>query len=350
MKKEGAYGNIWVFVETEQGYTQKVSFELLHKGKLLAREKSCHLTAIIIGNNVNEIIGDVIAYGADQVLLVNDSVYEYYSTDGYSRTMTELIRKYQPEVVLIGATDNGRDLAPRIACNLQTGLTADCTEIEIDEETGCIAWTRPTFGGNLMATIICQERRPQMGTIRPGVFQIGEYDKERKKRVLEEKSDEVEIIYESPKVTQNQIHTILLKRVREVEETVDLESAEIIVAGGIGIGSEEGFQRLRELADVIGGVIACSRAVVEKGWLPQYYQVGQSGKTITPRIYFAVGISGAIQHLVGIAGVDTVIAVNTDPEAEIFKRAEYGIVGDYREILPLLTDEFRKRKDKVKNK
>lgn len=341
MKKEITYKNIWVFVETEQGHTQKVSFELLNKGKLLAQEKNCELTAIIIGSNVDKITGDVIAYGADQVILVDDPVYEYYSTDGYAITMTALIREYQPETVLIGATDNGRDLAPRIACNLQTGLTADCTEIGIDEKTGCIAWTRPTFGGNLMATIICPERRPQMGTVRPGVFHLGEYDEERKRRVFQEDSHEVEIIYESPKVTPDQIRTKLLKRIKEVTEIVDLESAEIIVAGGKGIGSEDGFQELRKFADAIGGVIACSRAVVEAGWLPQHYQVGQSGKTVTPRVYFAIGISGAIQHLAGIAGVDTVIAVNTDPEAEIFKRADYGIVGDYKEILPLLTKKFR---------
>lgn len=341
MGKENTYKNIWVFVETEQGYTQKVSFELLYKGKLLAQEKGCGLTAIIIGSNVNKITGDVAAYGADQVILVDDPVYAYYSTDGYAITMAELIRKYQPETVLIGATDNGRDLAPRIACNLQTGLTADCTEIRIDEKTGCIAWTRPTFGGNLMATIICPEKRPQMGTVRPGVFRTGEYDQERKRRVLEEKSGEVEIIYESPKVTGNQIRTTLLKHVREVTEMVDMESAEIIVAGGRGIGSAEGFRELRNFAESVGGVIACSRAVVEAGWLPQHYQVGQSGKTVTPRVYFAVGISGAIQHLAGIAGVETVIAVNTDPTAEIFKRADYGIVGDYREILPLLTEKIQ---------
>ena len=318
-------------------FVLKAKYELLHKGKLLAQEKNCELTAVIIGSNVDKITGDVIAYGADQVILVDDPVYEYYSTDGYAITMTALIREYQPETVLIGATDNGRDLAPRIACNLQTGLTADCTEIGIDEKTGCIAWTRPTFGGNLMATIICPERRPQMGTVRPGVFHLGEYDEERKRRVLQEDSHEVEIIYESPKVTPDQIRTKLLKRIKEVTEIVDLESAEIIVAGGKGIGSEDGFRELRKFADAIGGVIACSRAVVEAGWLPQHYQVGQSGKTVTPRVYFAVGISGAIQHLAGIAGVDTVIAVNTDPEAEIFKRADYGIVGDYKEILPLLT-------------
>ena len=340
MRSECVHKNIWVFVEIEQGHTQKVSFELLHKGKYLAQEKGCGLTAVIIGSDVSEIIKDAVAYGADQVLVVDDPVYEYYSTDGYAKTMVELIRKYNPETILIGATDNGRDLAPRVACKLQTGLTADCTEIGIDEKTGHIAWTRPAFGGNLMATIICPDTRPQMGTVRPGVFKTGIYDEKRKRRVFEEKTEEVEIIYELTKITKDQIRTTLIKRVREVIETVDLESAEIIVAGGKGIGSIEGFRELSKFADVVGGVIACSRAVVEAGWLPQHYQIGQSGKTVTPKIYFAIGISGSIQHLVGISGVETVIAVNKDPDAPIFKRADYGIVGDYKEILPLLTKKF----------
>lgn len=334
-------GNIWVFVETEQGYTQRVSFELLNKGKKLAEEKHCQLTAIIIGNNVSKTTADTIAYGADQVIVLDDPVYEFYSTDAYSETMVQLIKKYQPETVLIGATDNGRDLAPRIACSLQTGLTADCTGIGIDEKTGCIAWTRPTFGGNLMATIICPKARPQMGTVRPGVFEAGLYDEDRKRRVLEKGSREVEIIQEPSKVTEDQIRTEIIKRVKEVTEEVNLEDAEIIVAGGKGIGGEEGFEELKRFAEVVGGVIACSRAVVEAGWMPQHYQVGQSGKTVMPRVYFAIGISGAVQHLAGIAGADKVIAVNTDPEAEIFKRADYGIVGDYKEILPLLVKGFR---------
>ena len=336
------YKGIWVFVETEQGYTQKVSYELISKGKALAEEKKCRMTAVVIGSDIDAVIGEAAAYGADQIIAVDAPVYEYYSTDGYAVTMTELIRKYRPETVLIGATDNGRDLAPRIACALQTGLTADCTGIGIDAKTGCIAWTRPTCGGNLMATIICPTERPQMGTVRPGVFATGLYEEEKKRKILEKEECEVELIREKARITERQIRTKLLKRIKEITETVELEGAEIIVAGGKGIGGEGGFSELRKFADSIGGVIACSRAVVEVGWLPQNYQVGQSGKTVSPRIYFAIGISGAVQHLAGIAGADTVIAVNTDPEAEIFKRADYGIVGDYKEILPILSEKIKK--------
>lgn len=336
------YKDIWVFVETEQGYTQKVSYELLCKGKALAAQKKCHLTAAVIGNNLHEVIGEVAGYGADRIIVVDDRVYNYYSTDGYAKTMMELIRKYRPETVLIGATDNGRDLAPRIACGLQTGLTADCTGIGIDEKTGCIAWTRPTFGGNLMATIICPKARPQMGTVRPGVFEMEGYNEDKKRKILHKENCGIEIIWEPAKVTENQIRTKLLEQIKEITENIDLEDAEVIVAGGKGVGSKDGFQELRKFADVVGGVIACSRAVVEAGWLPQNYQVGQSGKTVSPRIYFAIGISGAVQHLAGIAGADTVIAINVNPDAEIFKRSDYGIVGDYKELLPMLGEQIKK--------
>ena len=340
MKNNTEYRNIWVWMETEHGYTQKVGFELLEKAKILAAEKNCEVVAVIIGNDTKQAVKDVAAYGADQMIVVEDPVYEYYSTDAFKITMVKLIREYMPETVLIGATDNGRDLAPRIACCLGTGLTADCTENGIDEKTGCIAWTRPTFGGNLMATIICPDRRPQMGTVRPGVFKAGRYKKERIKKILQ---DEKKIIRKNALVEKNEIRTELIQRVKEVTESVDLEEAEIIVAGGKGIGNKEGFDELKSFADAIGGKIACSRAVVEAGWLPQNYQIGQSGKTVTPKIYFAVGISGAIQHLAGIAGADKVIAVNSDPDAAIFQRADYGIIGDYKEVLPVLKAELQNK-------
>ena len=332
MQEESIDKNIWVYIETELGYTQPVSFELLQIGKILTQTKHCLLIAIILGHHLTPIIKDVLSYGADQVIVLDDPIYAYYSTDGYSKTMISLIKKYKPEAVLIGATDNGRDLAPRIACNLETGLIADCTGIEIDKTSGCIAWTRPAFSGNLMATILCPTARPQIGTVRPGIF----HDFREKKDLLNKCFDKNTIIYEDPVVTEDQIRTRILEQVDVISDFVDLESSEIIVAGGKGIGSEQGFQDLKEFATAIGGVTACSRSAAEAGWFSSYYQVGQSGKTVHPRIYFAIGISGAIQHLAGITNAHNVIAINTDPEANIFHRADYGIVGDYKEILPLL--------------
>ncbi len=235
---------------------------------------------------------------------------------------------------MIGATNNGRDMGPRVSCRLKTGLTADCTEIDIDEKTGNIAWTRPTFGGNLMATIMCPDNRPQMGTVRPGVFKKGAYDQSRTG----------EIIREDIHVSPEEIRTTLVERVNEITEAVNLEEAEVIVAGGRGVGSAENFKLLEELADVLDGTLGCSRAVVDAGWMPYAHQVGQSGKTVAPKLYFAIGISGAIQHLTGIAGSDTVIAVNKDPDAPIFGVADYGIVGNLTEIVPALTESFKARK------
>lgn len=231
-----------------------------------------------------------------------------------------LVEKYKPETLMIGATNNGRDLGPRVSCRLKTGLTADCTAIAIDEETGNVAWTRPTFGGNLMATIMCPENRPQMGTVRPAVFKKGAYD--------EAKTGE--IVKEEITVAADEIRTTLIERVKEVAESINLEEAEIIVSGGRGVGSQENFQLLQDLADVLGATVGCSRAVVDAGWMPHAHQVGQSGKTVAPKLYFAIGISGAIQHVAGISGSDTIVAINKDPDAPIFDVADYGIVGNLK--------------------
>ena len=328
------YKNIWVFIETECGKPKNVGYELLNVARPLADQKGCPLIAVVIGKDIENVAKDAICYGADSAIIVDGPEYEHYTTDAFTKAMVTLVEKHRPETLMIGATNNGRDMGPRVSCRLKTGLTADCTEIDIDEKTGNIAWTRPTFGGNLMATIMCPDNRPQMGTVRPGVFKKGAYDQSRTG----------EIIREDIHVSPEEIRTTLVERVNEITEAVNLEEAEVIVAGGRGVGSAENFKLLEELADVLDGTLGCSRAVVDAGWMPYAHQVGQSGKTVAPKLYFAIGISGAIQHLTGIAGSDAVIAVNKDPDAPIFGVADYGIVGNLTEIVPALTESFKARK------
>lgn len=325
--------NIWVFIETECGKAKNVGYELLHAAKPLAEKKGCPLVAVVIGKDVEDAAKDAICYGADSAILVDGPEYEYYTTDAFAKAIIALVQKYKPEALMIGATTNGRDMGPRVSCHLKTGLTADCTAIDIDEETGNVAWTRPTFGGNLMATIMCPDSRPQMGTVRPGVFKKGVYDQDRTG----------EIVREEIHVAPEEIRTTLVERVNEIVEAVNLSEAEIIVSGGRGVGSAENFKLIEGLAEVLGGTVGCSRAVVDAGWLPYAHQVGQSGKTVAPKLYFAVGISGAIQHLAGISGADTVIAVNKDADAPIFGVADYGIVGDLNEVVPALTEALKAR-------
>ena len=249
--------------------------------------------------------------------------------------MAELAKKYKPSALLIGATNNGRDLGPRLACRLKTGLTADCTGIDIDEASGNVAWTRPAFGGNLMATILCPEHRPQIGTVRPGVFKKPEKDAARTG----------EIIREDIRVPEDEVHTRLVEVIREtVGETVNFEDAAIIVAGGAGMKGPENFSILQELADALGGVVAASRAAVDAGWVPHIRQVGQTGKTVQPKLYIACGISGAIQHVAGMSSSEKIVAINKDPDASIFRVADYAVVGDLFEIVPALTQEIRRAK------
>ena len=333
MNNLSEYKNIWVFIETECGKAKNVGYELLHAAKPLAEKKGCPLVAVVIGKDVEDAAKDAICYGADSAILVDGPEYEYYTTDAFAKALIALMQKYKPETLMIGATTNGRDMGPRVSCHLKTGLTADCTAIDIDEETGNVAWTRPTFGGNLMATIMCPDSRPQMGTVRPGVFKKGACDKNRTG----------EIIREEIHVAPEEIRTTLVERVNEIVEAVNLSEAEIIVSGGRGVGSAENFKLIEGLAKVLGGTVGCSRAVVDAGWLPYAHQVGQSGKTVAPKLYFAVGISGAIQHLAGISGADTVIAVNKDADAPIFGVADYGIVGDLNEVVPALTEALKAR-------
>ena len=296
------YKNIWVFIETECGKPKNVGYELLNVARPLADQKGCPLVAVVIGKDIEGVAKDAISYGADSAIMVDGPEYEYYTTDAFTKAMVALVEKYKPETLMIGATNNGRDMGPRVSCRLQTGLTADCTGIDIDEESGNIAWTRPTFGGNLMATIMCPDHRPQMGTVRPGVFKKGAFDESRTG----------EIVKEEIHVAPEEIRTTLVERVSEIAEAVNLEEADIIVSGGRGVGSEENFKLLEDLASELGATVGCSRAVVDAGWMPHAHQVGQSGKTVAPKLYFAIGISGAIQHLAGISGSDTVIAVNKE--------------------------------------
>lgn len=327
--------NLWVVVETEEGVAKNVGYELLSVGRTLADKLDEQLVALVMGKNVQAVAQASIAYGADQVLLVEGDEYETYNTDAATYATVTLIEKYHPSIVLYGATNNGRDLAPRVACKLETGLTADCTELDIDEETGLLVSTRPTFGGNLMATIMCPDHRPQMSTVRPGVF----------KKSTPDDSRTGEIVAEDVHIDPSQIRVKLVERIKEVAEAVNLEEAEIIVSGGRGLKDEKGFEMLRELADLLGGTVGASRAAVDAGWIPHAHQVGQTGKNVSPKLYIAVGISGAIQHLAGMSGADTVVAINKDPDAPIFGVADYAVVGDLFEVVPALIEAIRAKKE-----
>lgn len=325
--------NLWVFVETnENGTAKNVGLELLSPGRMMATKQGGNLVAVVIGNNVDEAVKAASGYGADQVLVVDGPEYEHYTTDAYTIALTKLVEKYGPTTILIGATNNGRDLGPRLSCRLKTGLTADCTQLDIDEESGNVAWTRPAFGGNLMATILCPDHRPQIGTVRPGVFKKGELA-----------AGTAEIVKEDIHVANDQIRTQLLELIKEAAgDIVDLEGAEIIVSGGRGVGGPEGFEPLKELAKVLGATVGSSRAAVDAGWIAHSHQVGQTGKTVGPKLYIACGISGAIQHLAGMSGSDIVVAINKDPDAPIFDVADYAVIGNLFEVVPALTAEIKK--------
>lgn len=328
--------DLWVFIETtDDGNAKNVGLELLGAGRGLSEKQGGQLVAVVIGNNTDAAVKAATAYGADKVIVVDGPEFQHYTTDAYANAMHALVEKYAPTSILIGATNSGRDMGPRLSCRLKTGLTADCTQLAIDEESGNVAWTRPAFGGNLMATILCPDNRPQIGTVRPGVFKKSEPDEART----------AEIIKEDFHVAPEAIRTELLEVIKEVAgELVDLEGAEIIVSGGRGVGGPDGFKPIKELADAIGGVVGASRAAVDSGWIGHSHQVGQTGKTVGPKIYIACGISGAIQHLAGITGSKTVIAINKDETAPIFNIADYGVVGDLFEIVPALTAQIKKLK------
>lgn len=328
--------DLWVFVETEEnGSARNVGIELLTPGRELADKQGGALVAVVIGSGVDAAVQEAAEHGADKIIVIDSPEYKRFSTDAYAYAMVELIEKYGPLSVLIGATPNGRDVGPRISCRLGTGLTADCTSLDIDEENGNVIWTRPAFGGNLMAQIQCPDTRPQMGTVRPGVFKKSEITEPR-----------AEIIREDIHVTPEMIGVKVLEIIEELQgEQVDLEGAQIIVAGGRGVGGPAGYAPLKELADALGGVVGSSRPPVDSGWIPHAHQVGQTGKTVSPKLYIACGISGAIQHTAGIAGADVVVAINNDPNAPIFQVADYCIVGDLFEIVPELTRQIKAKKE-----
>ena len=326
--------DLWVLIETkEDGSAANVGLELLTPGRMLADKQGGALVAVVIGSKAEAAVDAARTYGADQILVVDGPEYAHYSTDAYANALTDLVCKYGPTSMLIGATNNGRDLGPRLSCRLKTGLTADCTGLDIDEESGNVAWTRPAFGGNLMATILCPDHRPQIGTVRPGVFKKSSADPNRT----------AEIIREEIHVDPKDIRTRILEIIKDMDsENVDLEGAEIIVSGGRGVGGPEGFAPIRALAKELGATVGASRAAVDSGWIGHVHQVGQTGKTVAPKLYIACGISGAIQHLAGMSGSDCIVAINKDPDAPIFDVADYGIVGDLFEVLPVLTEEIKK--------
>ena len=327
------YKNLWVYIESDKGSVANVGLELLNPARNLADRMNEKLIGIVIGDGADAIAEQAIKYGADEVIKVEGDIYSDYSTEGYANVFCTLIQKYKQSTVFIGATNRGRDLGPRIACRLRTGLTADCTAL--DTEDGNIIWTRPAFGGNLMANILCPNTRPQIGTVRPGVFKKADF--------MENKTGN--IICETVETPPDKIRTKILDIVKTVSDDVpNIEEAEILVSGGAGVGGPEGFNVLKELAKALGGSVSASRAAVDAGWIDHAYQVGQTGKTVGPKIYIACGISGAIQHVAGMSSSDVIIAINKDEDANIFKIADYGIVGDLFEVVPILKEEILKRK------
>ena len=325
------YKDVCVFVEQREGIIQKVALELLGKARELADTLNEKVIALLLGYDMKDQAQELIAYGADIVVCVDERELAEYNTEPYAQAVSQFIRERHPAIVLIGATTIGRDLGPRLSARLTTGLTADCTGLDISPENDLLM-TRPAFGGNLMAMILCPDNRPQLGTVRPGVF--------KKPELVEGR--EGTITREDIHVAADQIRTKLIKRIEEVAEAVNLEEAEIIVSGGRGVGSEEGFGVIRELADVLGATVGASRAAVDEGWIPRAHQVGQTGKTVGPKLYIACGISGAIQHAAGISGSDCIVAINKDPDAPIFDVADYGIVGDLFTIIPIMIDQIKK--------
>ena len=324
------FKGVWVFGEQKKGAIQSVAFELHGKGRELADKLQTELSCVLLGHNIKSQAQELIYKGADVVYVVDSPELQNYLDEPYTSVLTRLIKKYKPEIFLCGATSIGRSLISRVAVKIHTGLTADCTELDIDEEK-LLLQTRPAFGGNIMATIKTQNHRPQMATVRHKVMKEIQRDPKRKGKIIEEKFD----------VSVFTSKTKLLDIVEEVSSTINISEADIIVSGGRGMRGPENFALLEELAKALGGAVGSSRAAVDSGWMPYSHQVGQTGKTVCPKIYIACGISGQIQHLVGMQSSDTIIAINQDPHSPIFEVANYGIVGDLFQIVPLLTKRFK---------
>ena len=325
-----SHRGIWVFAEQRDGQLKSVDYELLSRGRELADALKTELGAICFGHNISE-VEELIAYGADKVYLADDPALANHQEDFYTREFARLIQEHKPEIVLAGATSLGRAFIPRVAAILKTGLTADCTGIEIDTERRLLLQTRPTFGGNVMATIVCEARRPQMATVRPRVFKKKTPDKTRKGQIIR-------VEFNKEGVTSR---TRLLNCVEDLTERVKIEDADIIVSGGRGLGKPENFQLLEELAKALGAALGSSRPPVDEGWIPYSHQVGQTGKTVCPKLYIACGISGSVQHLAGMQTSDIIVAINNDPNAPIFEVATYGIVGDLFEVVPMLIEKLK---------
>ncbi len=329
------YSDVWVWVEHSHGEPHLVSWELLGKATDLAEARNQRVAALVLGHQVEHLAQEAARYGADVVYLVDDPVLADYRTDPYTRGIVDLIHKYRPEVLLMGATTTGRDLAGSVATEVGTGLTADCTGLDIDELTGHLRQTRPAFGGNVMATILTQHHRPQMATVRPRVMRALPRDEGRQARIVREQIA----------MQEDQVRTKIVKWLPDDEsEMINLQYAEVIVSGGRGLGGPDGFKLIAEVAEALGGVVGASRGAVDAGWISHEHQVGQTGTTVRPRLYVACGISGAIQHRVGMEQSDIIVAINLDPNARIFQIADYGIVGDLYEVLPEFARQAREGK------
>ncbi|MFL0194100.1 electron transfer flavoprotein subunit alpha/FixB family protein [Clostridium sp. WILCCON 0269] len=325
------YKGVWVFAEQRDGELQKVALQLVGKGRELADTLGVELTALLLGSGVDEAAKELIAHGADKVLYADSPLLKHYTTDGYTKVINELIDERKPEILLIGATFIGRDLGPRVAARTATGLTADCTGLDIDPESKNLMMTRPAFGGNLMATIACEKTRPQMSTVRPGVFDKLPRDASRAGKIEKVAAN----------VAASDIRIDVIEVVKSAKDTVDISEADVIISGGRGLGGPDGFKVLKELADLLGGTIGGSRATIDAGWIDKSYQVGQTGKTVRPGLYVACGISGAIQHLAGMQDSGFIVAVNKDENAPIMQVADLAIVGDLYKVVPELTAQVK---------
>jgi len=328
-----SYRGVWVFAEQRQGQIMPVTYELLGEGRKLADDLEEEFSLVLLGWKIEEKARELTRYRIDKLYMVEDSLLEHYHTSFYTQALVDLVRSEKPGIILLGATSLGRDLAPRVAARLKTGLTADCTGLEVEPEERNLLQTRPALGGNIMATIISPHHRPQIATVRPKVM----------KRAKPDGKGQVRVIKIKPDLASEDEMVRILELIREEKDVVDLQEAEIIVSGGRGLGKPENFSLIRRLAHLFGGAVGASRAVVDAGWIPSYHQVGQTGKSVQPKLYVACGISGAIQHQAGMRSSEIIVAINKDPNAPIFDIATYGIVADLHRFIPVLIDQLEKR-------